>query len=92
MDRLPSWKHGLDALTGFEDNPSMYIRFKEWCAREGCDLERSVAIGMWGDFAVISGRKSLYIMLCNVLSGSKAQTHLGLRLGKGTSMQAWLQM
>ena len=66
-------KSGIEDWVGIRDNACLQSTFESWCNHPQIKLTHSdpdiVALGMWGDSAVISPSESLFILLINCLSG-----------------------
>ena len=64
-------KTGIENWVGIRDNACLQSTFETWC--DDVELNHSdpdiMALGIWGDSAVISPSESLFILLVNVLSG-----------------------
>lgn len=64
-------KTNIQDWVGIRDNPHLQSTFETWCNEVGLNPKDTdiVAMGLWGDSAVISVSESLFIVLTNCLSG-----------------------
>ena len=64
-------KTHIDDWVGIRDNVHLQSTFENWCADVGVNSSDPdlVALGLWGDSAVIGPSESLFVLLVNCLSG-----------------------